>query len=128
MKDVRTVVSYLKEKYKAPLHALGYSMGGFYVTNIINKEPHVFEKVMLLNPVVDAMALFSNKPLMNKLWEHAKNILSLKLPEDYEEEISKIISELNPIEFAEKLKSNIIQSTSDEVLAPELTKRLFLPC
>ena len=53
-------------------------MGGFYVSNIINEDPNIFEKVILLNPVVDSMALFSNKPLMDELWEHAKNILSLK--------------------------------------------------
>ena len=40
---------------------------------------------------------------------------------------SRIISELNPIGFAEKLKSNviIIQSTSDEVLEPKLAKRFY---
>ena len=78
IKDIRTVASYLKEKYKVPLHALGYSMGGFYVTNIINKEPDIFDQIILLNPVVDTMSLFSNKLLMDQLWEHAKNILSLK--------------------------------------------------
>ena len=127
IKDIKTVANHLKEKYKVPLHALGYSMGGLYVSNIINKEPHIFKKVILLNPVVDSMALFSNKPLMDELWKHAKNILSLKTPEMYEEEISRIISELNPIGFAEKLKSNviIIQSTSDEVLDPKLAKRFY---
>ena len=42
IKDIRTVAGHLKEKYKVPLHALGYSMGGFYVSNIINKEPWYF--------------------------------------------------------------------------------------
>ena len=127
IKDIKTVANYLKVKYKVPLHALGYSMGGLYVSNIMNKEPHIFKKVILLNPVVDSMALFSNKPLMDELWKHAKNILSLKTPEMYEEEISRIINELNPIEFAKKLKSNItiIQSTSDEVLDPKLAKRFY---
>ena len=127
IKDIKTVASFLKEKYKVPLHALGYSMGGLYVSNIINKEPNVFDKVILLNPVVDSKALFSDKPLMGELWKHAKIILSLKSPETYEEEISKIISELNPIRFVEKLKSNIIviQSTSDEVLDPKLAKKFY---
>ena len=127
IKDIRTVANHLKEKYKVPLHALGYSMGGFYVSNIINKEPCIFDKIILLNPVVDAMSLFSNKQLMDQLWEHAKNILSLKPTEDYEEEISKVISKLNPLGFAEKLKSKItiIQSTKDEVLAPELAKKFY---
>lgn len=102
-------------------------MGGFYVTNIVNNEPHIFEKVILLNPVIDSMALFSNKPLMDELWEQAKNILSLKTPEAYEDEIKMVTSKLNPMGFVEKFKSNvtIIQSTSDEVLEPEPAKRFY---
>ena len=102
-------------------------MGGLYVSNIINKYPNIFEKVILLNPVVDSKALFSNKPLMDELWKNAKNILSISSRETYEEEISRIISELNPIGFAEKLKSNviIIQSTSDEVLDPRTCKKVL---
>ena len=127
IKDIETVANFLKEKYKVPLHALGYSMGGLYVSNIINKYPNFFEKVILLNPVVDSMAPFSDKPLMDELWKNAKNILSISSRETYEEEISKIISELNPIGFVEKLKSNIIiiQSTSDEVLDPKLAKKFY---
>jgi len=127
IKDIRTVANHLKEKYKVPLHALGYSMGGFYVTNIINKDPHIFEKIILLNPVVDILALFSNKSLMEKLWRNAENILSLKTTEDYQEEMKLMIINLNPIEFAKKLKSNItiIQSTKDEVLEPELARRFY---
>ena len=127
IKDIRAVASHLKEKYKVPLHALGYSMGGFYVTNLINKEPDIFDQITLLNPVVDTMSLFSNKQLMDQLWEHAKNILSLKPTEDYKEEISMVIGKLNPLGFAEKLKSKItiIQSTKDEVLAPKLAKKFY---
>ena len=127
IKDIRTVANHLKEKYKVPLHALGYSMGGFYVTNIINKDPHIFEKIILLNPVVDILALFSNKSLMEKLWRNAENILSLKTTEDYQEEMKLMIINLNPIEFAKKLKSNItiIQSTKDEVLEPKLARRFY---
>ena len=88
--DIKTVAIFLKEKYKVPLYALGYSMGGFYVSNIINEDPNIFEKVILLNPVVDSMELLSNKPLMNELWEHAKNILSLKPTQIYEEETKRI--------------------------------------
>ena len=127
IKDIRTVASYLKEKYKVPLHALGYSMGGFYVTNLINKEPDIFDQITLLNPVVDTISLFSNKQLMDQLWEHAKNILSIKPTEDYEEEINEVIGKLNPLGFVEKLsnKITIIQSIKDEVLAPELAKKFY---
>ena len=102
-------------------------MGGLYVSNIIYKDPNVFDKVILLNPVVDSKALFSDKPLMDDLWKHAKNILSLKTRETYEEEESRIISDLNPIRFVEKIKSNVIviQSASDEVLDPKLAKKFY---
>ena len=125
--DIKTVAIFLKEKYKVPLYVLGYSMGGFYVSNIINEDPNIFEKVILLNPVVDSMELFSNKPLMNELWQNAKNILSLKTPKTYKDEITRVISDLNPIGFVKKLKNNIIiiQSTEDEVLEPKLAKKFY---
>ncbi|MDA9849233.1 lysophospholipase [Flavobacteriaceae bacterium] len=127
IKDIKTASNFLKEKYKLPLYALGYSMGGFYVSNIIINDSNVFEKVILLNPVVDSMSLFSNKLLMDELWQHAKNILSLKRPETYKDEIARVISDLNPIGFVKKLKNNIIiiQSTNDEVLEPKLAKKFY---
>jgi len=127
IKDIEVVANYLNQKFKVPLHVLGYSMGGLYVCNIINKSPHIFDKVVLLNPVVDSMALFSNKLLMDELWIHANNILSLNVAETYEDEISYLINDLNPTRFAEKLKSNIIiiQSANDEVLDPKLAKKFY---
>ena len=127
IKDIKTASNFLKEKYKLPLYVLGYSMGGFYVSNIIINDPNFFEKVILLNPVVDSMALFSNKPLIDELWIHAKDILSLKTPETYKDEITRVISDLNPIGFVKKLKNNIIiiQSTEDEVLEPKLAKIFY---
>ena len=73
--DIKTVVNFIKKKYKVPVYALGYSMGGLYVSNIINNDPYIFDKVILLNPVVDSVALFSNKSLMDELWMNAKKIL-----------------------------------------------------
>tara|TARA_B100001059_G_scaffold85259_1_gene83339 strand:- start:596 stop:1297 length:702 start_codon:yes stop_codon:yes gene_type:complete len=127
IKDIEVVADYLSKKFKVPLNVLGYSMGGLYVTNIINRNPYIFDKVVLLNPVVDSMALFSNKLLMDELWIHANNILSLNAPEIYKDEISYIINDLNPISFVERLKSNIIiiQSTNDEVLDPKLAKKFY---
>ena len=125
--DIKTVANYLKEKYKAPLYALGYSMGGLYVSNIIKNIPNLFEKVILLNPVVDSMLLFSNIKIMDELWIHAKNILSLKTHEAYQEEIGRLIVDFNPMGFVEKLKSKIIiiQSTCDEVLEPKHAKKFY---
>ena len=127
IKDIEVVANYLNQKFKLPLHVLGYSMGGLYVCNIINKNPHIFDKVVLLNPVVDSMSLFSNKLLMDELWIHANNILSLNVAETYKDEISYLINDLNPTRFVEKLKSNIIiiQSTKDEVLDPKLAKKFY---
>ena len=125
--DIKTVAIFLKEKYKVPLHALGYSMGGFYVSNVINDDSNIFEKVILLNPVVDSIELLSNKPLMDELWQHAKHILSLKTPQIYEEESKRVVSDLNPIGFVKQLKNNIvvIQSTRDEILEPKLAKKFY---
>ena len=77
--------------------------------------------------MVDTMSLFSSKLLMDQLWEHAKKILKLKPTEDYKEEISEVISKLNPLGFAENLKGKItiIQSTKDEVLVPEIAKKFY---
>tara|TARA_Y200000002_G_scaffold382583_1_gene400169 strand:- start:1620 stop:2339 length:720 start_codon:yes stop_codon:yes gene_type:complete len=127
VKDIKTVADFLKKKYKLPLYALGYSMGGLYVSNIINKEPYLFNKVVLLNPVVDSKELFSDKLLMDELWTHAKNILSLKTHKSYKQEIDKLIDDFNPMSFVEKLKSNIIiiQSVCDEVLEPKLARKFY---
>ena len=127
IKDIETVAYYLRQKYKVPIYALGYSMGGLYVSNILKKAPNLFEKVILLNPVVDSMELFSDKLLMDELWMHAKKILSLKSHEAYQEEISRLISDFNPMGFVEKLKSNIIiiQSSCDKVLDPKLAKKFY---
>ena len=127
IEDIKIVANFLKEKYNLPLHALGYSMGGLYVSNIINKFPNLFEKVILLNPVVDSMELFSDMLIMDELWAHAKNILSLKTNETYKDEINRIICDFNPMSFVEKLKGNItiVQSTNDEILDPDLTKKFY---
>ena len=127
IEDIKNVANFLKEKYKAPLHALGYSMGGLYVSNITKKFPNLFEKVILLNPVVDSMMLFSDMLLMDELWIHAKKILSLKTHKAYKEEIRRIISDFNPMGFVETLKNNIIivQSTNDEILDPKLAKKFY---
>ena len=54
-------------------------------------------------------------------------MLSLKTHKAYEEEISRIISDFNPMGFVETLKNNIIivQSTNDEILDPKLAKKFY---
>ncbi len=125
IKDIKTVANHLKDNHDIPLHALGYSMGGFYMANVVKDEPGMFDKVILLNPVVDTQALFSNKPLMDELWMHANNILLLKRSEIYETEIKLVNEKFNPMDFAYELKTpiDIVQSIADEVLSPETAKK-----
>lgn len=126
--DILAVANYLKSRYdRVPLYALGYSMGGFYVANLLNRRSSVFDKAILLNPVVDTQALFSNKPVMDELWGYAKN-LSLYKPDFYKREITEINKSYNPIiDIARCLKTpvSIVQSTADEVLDPAIAKRFF---
>lgn len=126
--DIKSVATHLKDEYGCrKVDALGYSMGGFYVVNILKDEPNMFDKAILLNPVVDTQAFFSNKPLMDELWMYANNILSLKKPEFYEKEIKLVNEEFNPMNFAYELKTpiDIVQSTADEVLSPETAKKFY---
>lgn len=122
------VANYLKSCYdRIPLYALGYSMGGFYVVaNLLNRGSNVFDKAILLNPVVNTQDLFSNKPLMDELWGYAKN-LSLHKPDFYKREIVEINKSYNPIDIACWLKTpvSIVQSTADEVLDPAISKKFF---
>lgn len=125
--DIREVAGYFKTYFDIPLYALGYSMGGLYAANVIKDEPKMFDKAILLNPVVDTEALFSNKELMDELWMYANNILSLKKPEVYEREIKAVNKYFNPMNFAHELKTpiDIVQSTADEVLSPEPAKDFY---
>jgi len=124
IKDITTVAYYLKDHFHVPLYALGLSMGGFYITNIVQQHPCIFEKIILLNPVVDTRALFFNKPIMEELWMNARSSLSLKISEDYDEEIKILTGKYNPAIFVNELHTpiTIVQSTTDEVLPPEIAK------
>lgn len=126
---ISTVINYIKKtKYKdMPITALGYSMGGFYVLYAIRGRPTLFSDMILLNPVVDTEALFSNKLLMEELWESARDILSLEDPSFYDLEITLINEKLNPMNFASELKIpiSVVQSTADEVLSPEIVERFY---
>jgi esterase/lipase len=126
--DIKKVAIYLRDGYDCKkLYALGYSMGGFYIANMLKDEPNIFNKAILLNPVVDTQALFSNRLLMDKLWVSANDILSLSSPEFYEKEIKTINEKYNPMSFAHKLKTpiDIVQSADDEVLLPENAKKFY---
>lgn len=125
--DVQQTAEYLENEYHLPLYALGYSMGGFYALNVARHHPHLFGKIILLNPVVNTRELFSNHTLMNKLWKSAANILSLENPEYYEKEIQAVNAKRNPMDFAHELTTpiSLVQSTDDEVLSPETAKQFY---
>lgn len=126
--DIVVVANHLKSCYNhVPICALGYSMGGFYVASLLNDGLNIFDEAVLLNPVVDTKALFSDKPLMDELWGYT-NVLSLHEPGFYEKEIKKINKNHNPIDIAHQLKTpiSIVQSTTDEVLDPEIAKKFFV--
>lgn len=127
--DIITTIKYIRSRYgqRIPITALGYSMGGFYVANVMRNNPSLFDKVVLLNPVVDTKAFFSDKLLMEGLWSHAGGILSLEKLLFYNEEIELINESLSPMDFAFELRVpiSIVQSTADEVLLPEIAKRFY---
>ena len=128
IKDIKQVTDYLKNEYdNSKIYALGYSMGGFYICNIIKEDPKLFDKTILLNPVVDTQTLFSNAHLMKELWNYARDILSLEKPEVYDEEIKLVNKKYNPMDFVDKIKTPIyfVQSTDDEVLPFETAKRFY---
>lgn len=127
IEDVQRTAEYLRDTYHLPLSALGYSMGGFYVLNVARRHPHLFEKIILLNSVVDARALFANHTLMNTLWKSAANIISLENPEFYEKEIELVNEQCNPMNFAQELTTPIalVQSTNDKILSPETAKQFY---
>lgn len=128
MLDIMSVANYLKHSYNyISLYALGYSMGGFYIANVIESRSGLFDKAILLNPLVNTEGLFSNEILMDGLWIHAKNILSLHEPKYYQREIKTINRTFNPMDIARNIITpvTIVQSASDEILDPRDAKRFY---
>src|SRR3989338_1738871 len=116
--DIKEVTTSLREKYLGTkVYGLGYSCGGLYVLNIVRDNPHFFDGVYLLNPVLDTYFL-SDSPLMAELWDYAKNMLSLEEKNFYQRETATINKNHNPMDFAGDLETSVtlFQSTEDEVL------------
>lgn len=127
MDDVKITASYLNNEYGKPVCALGYSMGGLYACNAARGHTSLFEKTILLNPVVDTKPLFSNDAKMKELWGYAEDILSLKSPKYYEREIKRVNERCNPMDFAKELETpiTIVQSAADEIISPETVKKFY---
>ncbi len=127
MEDVKRTANYLNNEYGKPVCALGYSMGGLYASNVVRGHTSLFEKAILLNPVIETQSLFSNDVLMKELWGYAEDILSLENPKYYEREIRFVNERCNPMDFAKELETpiSIVQSTADEVISPETVKKFY---
>lgn len=128
IEDIIAMTNKLDHRYPhIPIHALGYSMGGFYVSNLLNQRPTIFDKAIFLNPVVDTKTFFADKLLMDELWGYADDVLSLYEHAVYQEEIVHINKNCNPIDFAYKFEipTSVVQSTADEVLDPAISKKFF---
>jgi len=91
MDDIVAVARALK-KEDTELLGLGYSLGGLFVHEVARSYPELFDRVVLLAPVVDATFLRSE--LMKKLWKIASSMLTLKA--SYDDEIERMIVEFNP--------------------------------
>ena len=115
IKDIKNGINFIREKFNPIyLNILGYSYGGFCTLNLIRTHREFFNKIILLNPVIDAN-FFKIHPIMPTLWNIAKNILNLREKNYYEKEIDELINRYNPIEFKKELPKRIyiIQSTND---------------
>ena len=126
IEDVTAVAKYLRAKNKsAKIYALGCSGGGFYVLHAEKENPGIFDKIILLNSLLNAEFLEkSNK--MNQLWKVAEKILTLNSNKFYKIELKKVIKKHNPMKFAHEIKAEIkiVQSINDELFSTNVT-RLF---
>lgn len=121
--DAMEAAEHLRKRYRT-LIALGYSAGGLYVLNAARRHSGLFDRIVLLNPVVDAR-VFLDRTLMDALWESARKTLRLKDLESYDGEIELLIERHNPMQFADEMDNlTIVQSTDDEILDPS-TARSF---
>ncbi len=126
MLDIKEVAKNLRKNYpQAQIYGLGYSYGGLCILNIIHELNDIFDKVFLLNSVIDAKFLIEN-PLIPKLWESAKDVLNLRDDEYYRKEVKLLVKEYNPLDFVKELNTEItiFQATEDEDI-PIATTKLF---
>ena len=124
IEDIIDTTHFVKERFKPSfIYILGYSYGGFCTLNVIKRYPLLYDKVILLNPVLDG-EFFKNHPIMPILWNEAKKILSLREEEFYKREIEEIIKNYNPLRFKNQISTKLflIQSTEDALCPISLAK------
>ena len=56
MDDIAALTNHLRQQYaNIPITALGFSAGGFYISCLVRKQPNLFDKVVLVNPMLDVV-------------------------------------------------------------------------
>ena len=124
--DIKALTEHIKKECAGiPITVLGFSAGGYYTCCLVRKHPDLFDKIVLLNPLLDVS--FTRTPMMEVLWEEAGQALQLHNPEFYKDEIEKMHNEANPIEFVAELtpKIDMVISTHDEVLSPATAQKFY---
>ncbi len=125
IEDIIKATYFAREKFNPrKVYILGYSYGGFCTLNIIKNHPSLYDRVILLNPVLNAQ-FFRDHPIMPVLWDEAKKILSLQDEKIYRKEIEDMIQNYNPLSFKEKLSDPyfLLQSTKDTLCPISLAER-----
>jgi pimeloyl-ACP methyl ester carboxylesterase len=113
-------VKILKQKFpKAKYTALGFSYGGFAIANIVHKEPRLFDKVCLLNPLIDTLFLTKNSQMQELLTE-ANDAIKLQDINFHKNEFAIIQKDYHPPNLTLP-KFTLIQSTHDEILSPKVS-------
>src|SRR3989344_2471427 len=128
IEDVEEGAKELRKKFPdVPLTALGFSAGGLYVSIAVRHNPDLFDRVVLLNPLVDASVLSSDNPIMGRLWDEAGTVLTLQKPDVYAHEIETLQAKHNPIEFAGEITTPIelVVSTNDGVLPAAVAQKFY---
>ncbi|MDD5040399.1 MAG: alpha/beta hydrolase [Patescibacteria group bacterium] len=126
VEDIKQLALHLKKEYAGvPLIALGFSAGGFYLCALVRTQPTLFDKIVLLNPLLDLS--FLETPIMAELWDEARQTLRLRDKIFYENEMRQIADECNPVNFVSELqpKISIVQSDGDTVLPPKTAEFFF---
>ncbi|MFA5134631.1 MAG: alpha/beta fold hydrolase [Patescibacteria group bacterium] len=124
--DIKTLTHAIKKQYPVvPITILGFSMGGFFTCCLARDYPDLFNKIVLLNPLLDVS--FTKTEIMQRLWIEAHEALQLYDQNLYRDETERMFHEANPIDFVPELKPKIhmVISTNDEVLPPATAQRFY---
>ncbi|MDD9954321.1 MAG: alpha/beta fold hydrolase [Candidatus Woesearchaeota archaeon] len=122
LQSIKDILAEIK-KEDEPVIGCGFSMGALFLLNIAREYPHLFSKLILINPVVDATYLQTD--MMRALF----NATSMQLHDGtfYGHEIEHMVAERNPMTFREQLTvpTQIFQAQQDEFLDPSVTKQFY---